>query len=87
MFDPKHLENIIENLICPFMALKNHPKTRNQLGTKILTELRYVFLSFKVKKNLMRSSLIKLNNLTLKLIVFVAFSLISQTSSLKKNKV
>ena len=54
------------------MASKNHPKTRNQPGTKTLTELRYVFLSFKVKKHLMRTSLIKLNNLTLKLIVFVA---------------
>jgi hypothetical protein len=51
---PKHLENIIDNLINPFMTSKNHHKTRNQPETKNLTKIKYVFLGgFTVNKLLM----------------------------------
>ena len=55
-FYPKHLQNIIANLINQFMAsknLKSYFKTWNQLETKKITKIIYIFLGFfKVKKTL-----------------------------------
>jgi len=62
---PKHLENIIDNLINSFMTSKNHPKTRINPKQKNLTKIRYVFLGgFTVNKLLMWAPLIKRSNLT-----------------------
>jgi hypothetical protein len=54
-FDPQHLENIIDTLINPSMALKKpekYLKIWNQPKAKNLLELKFVVLSaFKVKTN------------------------------------
>jgi len=50
-FDPKHLENISDNLINSFISSKKQKKNTTKPEIKKFTELVYVFLeNFKVKK-------------------------------------
>jgi hypothetical protein len=50
-FDPKHLENISDNLINSFIPSKKQKKNTTKPEIKKFTELVYVFLeNFKVKK-------------------------------------